>query len=143
MLPKIIKAPSSVLSTPTRPVDNIDKKIVKLSQTMGLVTRSARGLGLAANQIGYGLSMFVFLNDMKMCTAINPRITETSESEKIDREGCLSIPGKLFQIARPDWVVVEYTELDGNERLLRAEGLLARCIMHEIGHLQGLLISNG
>lgn len=140
MLPKIIKAPSSILTTPTTNLSDIDGSIVRLSRTMGLVLRSSKGAGLAANQIGYTYSMFVYLEDGKLHTAINPVILNESELIQTGDEGCLSIPNKTFKIERPSSVEIKYLNLDGEEITKTGQGFMARLFMHEMDHLNGILI---
>lgn len=143
MLPKIIKAPASVLSVPCKDVDDINTSIVKLAKTMALVTRAAHGAGLAANQIGYSKRMFTYMDSGKATTLVNPLLVDASSQTEVDGEGCLSIPGKTFSIERPTWVKVSYLSLDGNEETIEAEGFLARCFMHELDHLSGRLLNDG
>lgn len=143
MLPKIVKAPASVLTTPTKPIENIDGSIVKLSKTMGLVLRSTTyGAGLAANQIGHSKSMFVYLDAGKLITVINPSITFES-GEVTENEGCLSIPGKNFMVTRPQFVEMTYVDLEGNIKTKGAKNFNARLFMHEMDHLAGRLINGG
>lgn len=144
MLPKIVKAPASVLSRPTLPIEDIDSSIAKLSKTMGLVLRASKiGAALAANQIGYSKSMFVWLDDNgKLLTAINPIITFQS-GEVTENEACLSIPGKNFKVTRPQFVDMTYVDLEGNTKTKGAKDFTARLFMHEIDHLEGKLINGG
>lgn len=137
-LPKIVMAPANVLTTPCRAV-NIDANTIKLAHTMSLVCRTARGAGLAANQIGYSQRMFVYKDGGHMRTVINPILLE-EEGSIVDKEGCLSIPGRVYDIERPKYVKISYLNLDSDECTKEAEGFLARCFMHELGHLQGALI---
>ena len=142
MLPKIVKAPSAVLSRPTQKIENIDKSIVKLSKTMGLVLRTANNaVALAANQIGYSKAMFVYLDKGKLVTVINPQI-RYGRGSIVDNEGCLSIPGKLFKIDRPQLLAVRYITIDGEEVITEVEDFAARMFCHEIEHLEGKLIND-
>lgn len=109
---------------------------------MELAMRSARGIGLAANQIGYTYNMFIVAPSGKTMVAINPRIVEVSDKLIYDSEGCLSIRGKTFIIPRPEWVTILSTDLDGSLIESNHTDMYARCIMHEIDHLSGRLISD-
>jgi len=124
-------------------VDEITTSLVKLSKTMVLAMRAAKGAGLAANQIGYSKSMFTYMDGYKARTLVNPTLVDTNDQMEVSDEGCLSIPGKMFKIERPTWVKVSYLSLDGNEETVEAEGFLARCFMHELNHLEGKLINDG
>jgi len=137
-LPKIIMAPANVLTTPCKPVV-IDDSTIKLARTMGLVCRATMGAGLAANQIGYSQQMFVY-KDGKMITVINPVLLE-EEGSVTDKEGCLSIPGRWFDVARPSYIKISYLNLNAEEVTIEAEGFLARCFSHELAHLRGELLS--
>lgn len=141
MLPKIVKSPAPVLLRPTQKIENIDKSIRSLVRTMGLVLRTTNNaVALAANQIGYSKAVFVYVDQGKLYTVINPQI-HYGRGSNIDNEGCLSIPGKLFRIDRPTELSVSYTDLEG-ERLERVvKDFAARMFCHEIEHLEGKLIN--
>ena len=70
---------------------------------------------------------------------VNPVIKNINEEKSIYEEGCLSVPDQFAEIERPNSCEVEYLDYDGNKQLLKAEGLLATCIQHEIDHLEGIL----
>ena len=100
----------------------------------------APGVGLAAPQVGEPIRMVVIdVSEEKnnLLTLINPVITEKSDEEVIGEEGCLSLPGIWEKVARSTSIVVKFTDLQGNEQELHAEGLLAICIQHELDHLDG------
>lgn len=145
MLPKIVKAPAAVLSRPTEKIENIDGSIVKLAKTMGLVLRtSANGVALAANQIGYSKSMFVYLDEnKKMRTVINPEIVHESTDIVRDYEGCLSIPNKRFMKPRPKVISVKFNDEQGDDCYLLLEDFMARMFKHEMDHLEGKLLTDG
>lgn len=102
-----------------------------------------KGIGLAANQVGLDAQIFVmgsdFISDFpKPFAVINPEITETSETNKLDNEGCLSFPGMFFSVSRPEWVKAKFKMSDGNEVEVKVDGYLAKCFQHEFDHLQGI-----
>ena len=70
---------------------------------------------------------------------INPEVIELSEDNSTLEEGCLSIPGHTAEVSRPDWIKLRFTDIKGKEQQIKAEGLLAACIQHEIDHLNGIL----
>lgn len=141
-LPKIVKAPATILSTPATIVSEVTDELVKLSKTMNLVMRKAKGIGLAATQIGRPESMFIYLDGMRHRTLFNPEVLVATDPI-VDKEGCLSLPGQWYNIERPSYVRIKALDLDGEEIEIEAEDLMARCFFHEIDHLQGILLSDG
>lgn len=107
---------------------------------------AAGGVGLAAVQIGVLKRVVaVDLGGKDRPTPkifINPEIIEASGEEKIFREGCLSLPGVMIDVARPQKVHVRFRSLEGEACDLKADGLLAICLQHEIDHLNGILITD-
>jgi peptide deformylase len=141
---QIIKGGQPILRKPTRQIDNIDGGVKKLSDTMFKIMREAKGVGLAANQIGFSRSMFVYELGDARGTVINPVITEVSQELVMDDEACLSLPGKNFRLHRPKVIWVTALDLEtGNEVHYEAQDYLARMFAHEIDHLNGRLLSDG
>ena len=128
-----------VLVSPADPVENIDGKLIRLTQSMLQAMYKAPGLGLAAPQIGVQRQIFVYDIDGVPTTLINPRIVESS-GEWVYDEGCLSIPGLYVEMLRPKQVLLEAIDLDGNEISIEADELLARLFQHELDHLNGVLM---
>tara|TARA_B100001057_G_scaffold496773_1_gene599103 strand:- start:2543 stop:3067 length:525 start_codon:yes stop_codon:yes gene_type:complete len=141
----IITIPDEILRKNSSPVENVganEKKLIKdLFETM----YAAKGIGLAAVQVGILKRILVIdvsdKNDARkpMCF-INPVIKKLSDEMSIYEEGCLSIPETFIEIERPKKCNIEYIDLDGKLKLLECEGLLSTCIQHEINHLDGKLI---
>jgi peptide deformylase len=129
------------LALPTQEITDIDAKIVALSLTMIETMYRAPGVGLAANQVGISKRMFVYDSGdgLGPRTVINPRIVETS-GEWLFEEGCLSVPGLSWEIARPNKVHLLGLDLDGNELDLEVEEYHARIFLHETDHLDGKLL---
>ena len=101
------------------------------------------GIGLAANQVGLTERVFVMGADNvvgfpKPFALFNPKIVATSDDFVLDKEGCLSFPGLYLSIKRPSWVAVEYQDYNGAVHGYRAEGYAAKCVQHEIDHLNGV-----
>ena len=128
-----------VLAAVADEVENIDGKLVRLSQSMVQAMYKAPGLGLAAPQIGVQKKIFVYDIDGEPVTLINPRIVESS-GEWLYDEGCLSIPGLYVEMLRPKQVLLEAIDLNGNEIKVEADELLARLFQHELDHLEGVLM---
>lgn len=110
-----------------------------LVHDMFLIMWSNAGIGLAAPQVGIVQRMFVMGSQQgPHFVCINPEIVETGPDVRA-KEGCLSFPGLWLNISRPEWVQARYQTLDGTWIEQRFEGLLARCYLHELDHLNGSL----
>ncbi|MDO5511685.1 peptide deformylase [Corynebacterium sp.] len=145
-----------VLHNPTTPVDPADiggEEIQTLIADMYETMDVANGVGLAANQIGVGLRLFVYDcpddDDVrhKGCV-INP-VLETGEipetmpaDDGTEDEGCLSVPGEGWPTGRADWAKVTGLDAEGNEIEVEGTGFFARCLQHEVGHLDGFLYTD-
>lgn len=104
---------------------------------------SAKGIGLAANQVGLTKRVFVMGSENipgfpKPFALFNPRILESSQEQVLDQEGCLSYPGLFLMVKRPAWVVAEYQNSKGDLIEAKFEGYLAKCFQHELDHLDGV-----
>ena len=119
-----------------RPVDNFAARTHQLLDDMAETLKDAGGVGLAAPQVGILRRVVVMDCGDGLIEAINPVIISTS-GEQGDLEGCLSFPGKSGYVVRPNHVVMRAYDRDGSLIECEAEGLLARCIMHECDHLDG------
>lgn len=127
-----------VLRTACAPVTTVDERVRTLVADL-LETVDAEGrAGLAANQIGVGLRAFSWNVD-DVGYVLNPRIVELSEETQDGDEGCLSVPRLWFPTQRAAYARVEGIDLDGNTVVVEGEGLMARCLQHEVDHLDGLL----
>lgn len=124
--------------------ENIDGEAVEFFENLRLTMMYAKGLGLAANQVGRALrafaidlSQFDVLAEPKVL--VNPEIMENSGNLITAEEGCLSFPGLYQTIERAEKVTIKSLDLDGKEYFFEATGLVARVIQHEIDHLDGVL----
>jgi peptide deformylase len=124
-----------VLKSPSDKVTTFDKKLIKLSKSMHKFMKKERGIGLAAPQIGKSIQLVVINIDNKPLTIVNPVINSYLGENVILSEGCLSIPGKVLPISRPEGVNIGYKDELGNNHNLEAHGWLSRCIQHELGHI--------
>lgn len=136
---KIITYPNEILKKKTKLIEEINKEIKELAQEMRKIMIKNKGVGLAANQIGKDISIFVAYDNKKFYTFINPKIVKLIGEETIVEEGCLSIPNVWGEIKRYPEVILEYQNLWGKKKKLRAKGLLAQIIQHEVDHLNGVL----
>jgi peptide deformylase len=131
--------PDPVLRQKAKRVKAIDKSVRKLINDMQETLRTASGVGLAANQVGQTLRLIVLNvpgNDCKV--VINPEVLRRIGSRVVN-EGCLSIPGYIGEIKRSELVRVKGQDTRGKEIKLKADGLLAEVLEHEIDHLNGIL----
>ena len=135
-LRKIICIEDELLRKKSRPVEKFDEKLHKLLDDMAETMYAANGVGLAAPQVGILRRVVVMDCGDGLIEAINPVIISAS-GEQGDLEGCLSFPGKSGYVVRPNHVVMRAYDRDGSLIEYEAEGLLARCIMHECDHLDG------
>jgi len=101
--------------------------------------RGAAGMGLAAPQIGISLQLIVIEYNEKLTVLINPEVVKKSKEEILDTEGCLCLPGYSAEVKRAAWVKVKGRDLSNKEVRIKGEGLLARALLHEIDHLNGVL----
>jgi len=120
------------------PVVKIDSELKKLVQEMKKIMKKHEGLGLAANQVGVKKRVFVMEVEGKNYVCINPVIVK-KKGEKLMEEGCLSVPEKWGEVPRAEEVILKYQNLWGKEKTLKAKGLLAQVIQHEVDHLDGIL----
>jgi peptide deformylase len=143
-LREIILLPDKRLRKVSDPVKTIDAETRKLVADMFETMYDAPGIGLAAIQIGVPKRVVTMdlskrEEEQKPHVFINPQLTWLSDEKLTREEGCLSIPEFYEEVERPSKVRVTYLDLDGKERELEAEGLLATCLQHEIDHLNGVL----
>ncbi|MFZ9751948.1 MAG: peptide deformylase [Cyanobium sp.] len=135
---------SRELRTPARRISKVDEEVRDLARSMLQSMYAARGIGLAAPQVGIHKQLLVIDLDLEEAATpplvlINPEITAASASFNTYEEGCLSIPKVYLDVVRPSTVEVSFRDEQGRPRKLKADGLLARCIQHELDHLNGVL----
>lgn len=135
---QIVEIGSEILREKAVPVKQITPNIEKLLDNMLDTLYDANGVGLAAPQVGVSKRVVVIDVGEGPIELINPVILE-KEGEDLDDEGCLSIPGITGQVARAAKVKVEALNRQGELQVIEGEGLLARCLQHEIDHLEGIL----
>ena len=136
---EIKKAGDPVLKQVCDPVKKIDKRLRNFLDSMAETMYASDGVGLAAPQVGELIRAVVIDVDKKVrYDMINPVITHR-EGSVVDNEGCLSCPDLFGDVERAEKIRVEYTSRFNKKKTLEAEGLLARCIQHELDHLDGKL----
>ena len=133
-----------VLRKPARRISKVDDSIRELARNMLKSMYTARGIGLAAPQVGIHKQMLVIDLDIENpanppLVLINPEIVSCSATIDTYEEGCLSIPEVYLDVIRPSAVKISYRDEMGRPKKMNADGLLGRCIQHEIDHLNGVL----
>jgi peptide deformylase len=143
-LAQIRQYPDPVLRMRANEVDDAGEAVPELIERMTRLMQEARGVGLAAPQVGVLRRVLVYQtsDEDPVVALVNPRLTGTSEEEETLDEGCLSLGAAsvIVPVARPATVTVEATTPDGEPVTIEAEGLEARVIQHELDHLDGVLI---
>src|SRR3989338_10831760 len=147
MIYEITKEGAEVLKKKLESIGEISDEIKQLAQDMKESMIAAKGVGLAGNQVGKDIAIFVIDKNLAEKhdvpeVYINPEITEYSDETDSMEEGCLSIPGWWRSITRSKKVKIKFTDIDGNKIRLRARGFLSRVFQHEFDHLQGMTIRN-
>ena len=140
----ILTEPNQLLREISQPVDQVGENEQKLMDDMIETMYAANGIGLAAIQIGFPQRIIVMdiSKDKKNKNPmyfVNPIILNKATEQSTYEEGCLSVPNQFAEIDRPNKCEIEYLDYNGEKKLLKAEGLLATCIQHEIDHLEGIL----
>jgi len=143
-LRKILTEPNKILREKSLKVELVDKDLQTLMDDMLETMYAAPGIGLAAIQVGVPKRAIVLdlapkdspKNPMYF---VNPEIIEKSKTNTTYEEGCLSVPGQFAEIDRPDKCHIKYLDYYGQPQEIKAEGMLATCIQHEIDHLEGIL----
>lgn len=135
--------PDRILSTPAMTVTEF-AGLDEVAAAMAVAMVQYEGVGLAANQVGRTESMFVArdITSGGVFVVVNPVVLDT-HGVVTDEEGCLSLPGQVHSMRRPEQIVVEAYDVDGQPRRYELSGYQARIFCHEIDHLQGRLIGPG
>ena len=141
---EIYKLGSNTLRTTANRISKVDVDTRKLAREMLQSMYSAKGIGLAAPQVGISKELLVIDINFEDSAAeplilINPEITAFGSTLNSYEEGCLSIPGVYLNVIRPSTIKLKFRDEMGRPRKMNADGLLARCIQHEVDHLKGVL----
>jgi peptide deformylase len=141
---KIVIEPDPILRKKSENLEKVDNELRLLLDDMLETMYAAPGIGLAAVQVGI-LKRLIVIDISKdkekknPIFLINPEIIFKSKKTSIYEEGCLSLPGYFAEIERPEECHIKYIDYDGKKKEMKANGLLATCIQHEIDHLNGKL----
>ena len=142
---KIVESPDPILATVCEDCVVGDKSLVRLSKQMAHAMYKNNGVGIAAPQVGITKRLIVIdvdwdgesVKTQDPLVLVNPEIVELKGEPETAGEGCLSCPGVTVPIARAPWARVRYYDLDGELWEIEGDGLLGRCLQHEIDHLNG------
>ena len=143
-LRKILTEQNKILRAKSLNVDKVDEELQQLMNDMVETMYAAPGIGLAAIQVGVAKRVIVLDISQKEGLKkpmffVNPEIITKSNTNSTYEEGCLSVPGQFAEIDRPDSCHVKYLDYYGEPKELKARGMLATCIQHEMDHLEGIL----
>ena len=141
---EIFKLGSETLRIEAKRISKVDNQIRNLAKDMLQSMYSAKGIGLAGPQVGISEELLVIDINFEDSAAeplilINPEITAFGSTLNTYEEGCLSIPGVYLNVVRPSTIKLKFRDEMGRPRKMNADGLLARCIQHEVDHLKGIL----
>ena len=128
-----------ILRRIAEPVRTITDDLRRLADNMYETMYAAKGIGLAAPQVGVGERLFITDVDGARYAIVNPELVSADGEFETSEEGCLSIPEVMADVKRPSRVVMRGTDLKGEPFTLDATGLLGRCLLHELDHLNGRL----
>ena len=141
-LAQIRQYPDAVLRMRAREVDRFDDDLLRLADRMAHLMHDARGVGLAATQVGVLQRLFVFqaAEAEEVSAIVNPEITERTQETTVADEGCLSLQGVLVPVERALAVTIEGQDIRGEPLRLELEEMDARVVQHELDHLDGVLM---
>ena len=133
-----------ILRTVCDPVESFDKELKKIVRDMKDTLKKAKGLGIAAPQVGLDRRVFIFITDygtsnQAVREAINPEVIFAADQQVLGEEGCLSLPGEFGNVYRPTEVIVSFFDVHGEKHQMRLLDLDARVFLHELDHINGVL----
>ena len=140
----ILTEPNKILRQVSLPVEKVGNEERQLMDDMLETMYDAKGIGLAAIQIGVPKRIIVMdignrEKEKEPMYFVNPIIKNKNYNHSTYEEGCLSVPNQFAEVNRPSTCEIEFLDYNGNKKILNASGLLATCIQHEMDHLEGIL----
>lgn len=133
--------PDPILNKKCEQVTDFNDEIGQIVVAMMKLMYSADGIGLAAPQAGINKRIIVYRVEDEEGYLINPEITLKSEEKQVIKEGCLSFPGVMIGVERHQHVTVKYQDAAGEQQIMKASGLLAQMVQHEVDHLDGVVFT--
>ena len=134
---QVLKYPDPRLLTPCKEVTVFGDELKVLLESMWEIMKRERGMGMAANQVGLEYRMFVMEEGESKHFIVNPKILDHGKNPSAKPEGCLSAPGEMIRLYRPDWVTVAYQNEKGEHLKRTFVDIFSVCAQHEIEHLDG------
>lgn len=138
---EILQEDHKILRKRAKRVDRVDDTLRNIASSMVDTMLASNGIGISGNQVGILKRIIVVLVNEQPKVMVNPEVIFMSEETTKESEGCLSFPGQFYDIERPTSVTVKYRNLSGHPMLETHTGLTARCILHEIDHLDGVVFT--
>lgn len=138
---EILKEDHKLLRKKAKRVDKVDDTLRNIASSMVDTMIASNGIGISGNQVGILKRIIVVMVNEQPKVMVNPEIIFISEEVSKEPEGCLSFPGQFYDIERPTSVTIKYRNLSGHPILETHAGLTARCILHEIDHLNGVVFT--
>jgi peptide deformylase len=151
---KIVTVPSKILREKSKKIEKIDKKISRLIKDMLETMHEVGGLGISAPQIGKSLRLAIIeskggkrkngdsLPKIPLTVLINPEVLWCSDKQEKSDEGCLSVPNIWGEVERPESIRIKTLDENGKTSEIKASGLFARVIQHEMDHLEGIIFTD-
>ena len=136
---EILKENHKLLRTKAKRIDRIDDTVRNIAANMIRTMLDNNGIGISGNQVGILKRIIVVLINDQPKVMINPEVMSFSEETCVENEGCLSFPEQFYDIERPKNVKVKYRSMSGHPVIESYDGITARCILHEIDHLDGIV----
>lgn len=134
---KLVYYPNEMLKTPCKPVESVTSDLRELAKSMYQFMLKNQGVGLSANQIGKDIQLLVADNNGKPEYMFNPKIMYQGKFKRVN-EGCLSFPGEILNIKRPQEMMVDYININNKRNVKVLKGFIAHIISHEVDHLRGI-----
>lgn len=138
---EILKEDEKLLRKKAKRIDRIDDTVRNIAANMIRTMIDNDGVGLSGNQVGILKRIIVVLINEEPKVMINPEVIFTSESMCVENEGCLSFPDQFHKIERPQSIKVKYRSMSGHPMVESYSGMIARCILHEVDHLDGVVFT--
>ena len=138
---ELLQEDDKLLRKKSKRVANIDDTIRNIAASLIKAMWESNGVGIAAPQVGILKQIIVVLVNEKPVVMINPEILEISKEYCVMNKGCLSFPQQYYDIERPEKVKIKYRCLNGKPMVRWYDGLEARCVLHEIDHLEGIVFT--
>ncbi len=140
----VVGEDNPILRAKSQEIKNFDQGLKKFVKAMKAAMIKAKGLGIAAPQVGENIRVFLTTlgydtEQERLVAMVNPKITYFSEEKVVAEEGCLSLPGTYGKVERSREIEVEFSDLEGSKQVLRLRDLDARVVQHELDHLDGVL----